>query len=101
MKEQLGVKEIWQVDKQTLGIVWTDSSENRYDVVALRKSCPCAVCVDETTGQRNQALMDDISDKVRPVTIQSTGQYAMTIAFSDGHGSGIFTFDYLKSLGSK
>ncbi len=33
-------------------------------------------------------------DGMRPV-----GNYAYNIAFSDGHDSGIFTFDYLRELG--
>ena len=46
------VKEIWQKDERTLGIVWTDNVETAYDVVALRRHCPCALCIDEMTGKK-------------------------------------------------
>ena len=94
MTQYLGIKEIWQVDKKTLGIKWTDNSERQYDVVSLRKHCPCAMCTDETTGKRNPSN-DLISDSVRPTLIKSVGRYAMTIQFDDGHGTGIYTYDYL------
>jgi DUF971 family protein len=100
MNQSVAVKEIWQIDERTLGISWTDDRSQTYDVVSLRKSCPCAVCIDENTGKK--ILRDeDISDGVRPNKIQSVGRYALTIAFDDGHSTGIYTFDYLRSLGTK
>ena len=41
---------------------------------------------------------EDVSDDVRPVSIDSVGRYAMSIKFSDGHATGIYTFQYLRSL---
>jgi DUF971 family protein len=97
MTRYLGIKEIWQADKRTLAIKWTDNSEKRFDVVALRKKCPCAVCTDEMTGKRNPAN-EWISDTVSPTLIKSVGRYALTIQFNDGHGTGIYTYDYLTRL---
>ena len=40
--------------------------------------------------------------EARPTTIEHmrpVGNYAYNIGFSDGHDSGIFTFDYLFELG--
>ena len=33
--------------------------------------------------------------------MKPVGNYAYSIAFSDGHDTGIFTFDLLRSLGEK
>lgn len=97
MTSYLGIKEIWQVDMKTLGIKWTNNSEMQFDVVDLRRKCPCAMCTDEMTGKRNPSN-DLIPDTVRPNLIKSVGRYALTIQFNDGHGTGIYTYDYLTKL---
>jgi len=89
------VKDISQVDERTLGVLWTDGRKNKIDVVELRRRCPCAVCIDEWT--RAQRLKpEDIADSVRPVKIESVGSYALKVQFSDGHGTGIYTFQMLR-----
>lgn len=93
----LGIKEIWQIDPKTLGIRWTDNQENHYNVVQLRKHCPCASCKDEITGKKNPANAN-IPDTVTPVVIKNVGRYALTIQFNDGHSTGIYTFDSLRSF---
>ncbi len=98
MINYLAIKEIWQVDERTLGVLWTDQKESRFDVVDLRKQCPCAVCTDEMTGKR-KLVLTSIPETVRPVLIKSVGRYALSIRFGDGHDTGIYTFEYLKRLG--
>ena len=91
------IKEIYQKDNRTLAITWTDSKQQFFDVVDLRKSCPCALCTDEHTGKRK---LDPkrIEGNVRPIAIQSVGRYALNIKFSDGHQTGIYTFDKLRRM---
>lgn len=93
----IGVKEIWQEGERYLAILWTDERRSVFDVTKLREFCPCASCIDEITKERRIAKGTDFS-KVRPRSIQSTGAYAMRIEFNDGHKTGIYTFDYLRSL---
>lgn len=89
------VKNIQQKDERTLWIQWSDNREQQWDVVNLRRSCPCAVCIDEWTGKKT--LKDeDVPDTVRPVSIKSVGRYALSIEFSDGHKTGIYTFEKLQ-----
>jgi len=89
------VRDIAQVDDRTLGVLWTDGRKDKIDVVELRRRCPCAVCIDEWT--RAQRLKpEDISESVRPVKIESVGSYALKVQFSDGHGTGIYTFQMLR-----
>ncbi len=97
MEQSIQVKKIWQQDERTLGVQWSDDEKSLFDVVMLRKKCPCAFCVDEWS---NEPILkaEDVSDDVRPVSIDSVGRYAMSIKFSDGHATGIYTFKYLRSL---
>ena len=61
---------------------------------ALRLACPCAGCVEEMSGR---PLLDPatVPDDVRPVQLALVGAYGIRVLWSDGHGTGIFTFDQL------
>lgn len=76
-------------------IRWEDGTESRHPFAQLRRECPCAVCVDENTGIRRhfaQALPPDF----RPLEIQKVGRYALQFFWSDGHNTGIYTFNSLR-----
>ena len=91
------VKEIYQIDERTLGITWTDDQESKFDVVELRRKCPCASCVDEQTGKRI-LKPEMVKETVRPEQIRSVGRYALNIVFTDGHSTGIYTFKMLRKM---
>jgi len=63
---------------------------------ALRLACPCAECVEEMTGR---PLLDPgrISPDVRPLSLALVGAYGLRISWSDGHGTGIYTFERLRA----
>ena len=69
----LAVKEIKQRGDRDLEIVWNDGAANLYDVVSLRRKCPCATCTENSNTK--------IDDTVRPVEIRSVGRYALLIVF--------------------
>ena len=95
--ENIRVRDIAQFDPRTLAISWTDGVVGKYDVVELRRRCPCATCIDEWTHQQ-RLKPQDVPDTVRPVRIDSVGSYALKIDFSDGHTTGIYTFPMLRAL---
>jgi len=83
-----------------LTITWSDGRTDGLTATSLRRNCPCATCVDEWTGQKR---LDDstVAENITMTEISLTGRYAVSIGFSDGHGTGIFTFDRLRDIGSK
>ncbi|MHB0955333.1 MAG: DUF971 domain-containing protein [Pirellulaceae bacterium] len=94
------------VDERTLQIDWSDGQVRRYSFAELRESCPCATCRENRTHQAasaNPLQLTVLSPaEARPIRVQSmrpVGNYAYSIAFSDGHDSGIFTFELLLNLG--
>ena len=91
------IKKITQKDSQTLQIVWRDGHVSEYDVVVLRRECPCAQCVDEWTNERTLDP-NSIPETVRPVGLKSVGLYAIQIDWSDGHSTGIYSFETLRKL---
>ncbi len=80
-----------------LKLNWSDGRQSVVTFRDLRYQCPCAVCVDENTGVR-KIRKEDVSPDVRPTKIQTIGNYALGIHFSDGHHTGLYAFDYLRKL---
>jgi len=92
-------KKIKKISPGELMIVWADGHEVRYFAPALRGMCPCASCKDEMTGVRI-ILPIHIPDDLEFRKIDLVGQYALQFEWSDGHHTGIFSFDYLRELGA-
>jgi ATP-binding protein involved in chromosome partitioning len=90
--------DIRQAGPDTLAIDWSDGHKSEYKVFDLRVACPCASCRDEMTGER---LLDPttVPADVRPVNLVSVGNYAIKITWSDGHDTGIYSYERLRELG--
>ncbi len=84
-------------DEARLRIVWKDGVVSEYVPRDLRLVCPCAGCVDEMTGART-LLSEQVHDSVYPTAIHYVGQYALQFVWSDGHSTGIYTFEYLREM---
>ncbi len=86
-----------RVGDRAVEIRWSDGHESRYVFRDLRLECPCALCVDEDTGQpridSTRVPMD-----VRPLDVRTVGRYALQFSWSDGHNTGIYTYDKLRAL---
>ena len=67
----------------------------------LRRYCPCAGCQGEVDvmGQLHKGPDKPLSANAFVLTrIQTVGGYAIQPLWADGHGSGLFSFDYLRRL---
>ena len=83
-----------------LAIVWEDESESYFSSEFLRRHSPSAENIGEKDIFGNQYGGMGIKD-FPGVTIQSwdfQGNYAIRPLFSDGHSSGLYSWEYLKSL---
>jgi len=78
-----------------LEIAWAGGPRVRIPAFALRDCCPCAGCIEEGTGKK---ILDPktIPADIRPERIEGVGNYAVQIYWSDGHSSGIYTWDLLR-----
>lgn len=90
-------KEITRVNTQDIKILWRDGHESIFEPRYIRTNCQCAQCVDENTGKK---ILDEtkVQADVKPLNISPVGRYAIHITWSDGHTSGIFTFEHLRNL---
>ena len=81
-------------------IDWTDGVTSLLPHRVLRGFCPCAVCqghhgpvtwVEGTDGLGEEAFV--------LAHVEASGQYALRLGWADGHGTGIYSFAYLRRLG--
>ena len=95
--QEIEPTEILQETSTQLRVTWADGRVCNYDSLTLRRACPCAQCVDEWTGERTlkpEAVSQEI--EINDVTI--VGRYALNFVWSDGHQTGIYSFEYLRKL---
>ena len=88
---------------QGIKIHWNDGHISQYRSGWLRARCPCASCQEEAnksvaqpTGLNLLPVFDPSSEQL--VSLKPMGQYGYKIAFKDSHATGIFAFEYLRSI---
>lgn len=82
---------------QILELTWDEGRTARLRYHDLRAECPCASCHDEWTGAR---ILDPatIRPDLKLEGMEPVGNYAVRLAWNDGHGSGLYTWDLLLRL---
>lgn len=96
-REEIEPREILQETNSQLRITWADGRECCYAAPQLRRLCPCAQCVNEWTGERT-LKHEAISDEIEINDLSIVGRYALNFRWSDGHETGIYSFQYLRDL---
>ena len=104
-----------------LEIDWADGRRSRYTISLLRTMCPCALCrtVRESksaapavsaspapTGEglpkprraSLSVLPGNFAEAITAKSAELVGGYALRIEWSDDHGSGIYSFRYLREI---
>jgi DUF971 family protein len=83
-----------------LVIAWDDGHEGRISLHSLREQCPCAGCQGETVMLKTYKpeLTPDKPGKYKLVGAQQVGAYALSVSWADGHQTGIYTWETLRSL---
>lgn len=81
-------------DRKRLEIDWGEGNADEVTAPRLRAACRCAWCtrerIDGTFAASSETI---IIDRLAPV-----GDYAINIAFSDGHARGIYPWAYLRKI---
>jgi len=80
---------------------WEDGLESYINLKVLREKCPCANCEGEKDVFGNIYKVD-----TKPMNensfllkgIQPVGYYALRPFWNDGHHSGIYSFEFLRTL---
>ncbi|MDT9001318.1 DUF971 domain-containing protein [Paucibacter sp. APW11] len=83
---------------RVLEIAFADGQRFRLPFELLRVYSPSAEVKGHGPGQET---LQTGKREVQIVDLQPVGHYAVQPVFSDGHDSGIFSWDYLHELGSR
>lgn len=90
---------------QGLTVTWADGSTTFYSVKHLRKMSPSAEMRELRDEQARNPLtvlpseMADVTSEGLTITdAEPMGNYAIRFTFSDGHHTGIFSWDYLRQI---
>jgi DUF971 family protein len=105
----LSPREIRRNESNGLVISWTDGLVQEISSATLRSQCPCAECREKrgddghskplTPKKRALRVIESSLDQELSLEqIWAVGQYAIGLRWGDGHDSGIYTFEYLRSL---
>ncbi|MFC1484103.1 gamma-butyrobetaine hydroxylase-like domain-containing protein [Candidatus Neomarinimicrobiota bacterium] len=92
----------FQLYDQYLAITWEDGHESLLAYVPLRQACPCANCRGEPDlrgGIIPPAQPPDIGEQGHNLAeVMPIGHYGLQLIWGDGHATGIYSFEYLRSL---
>ena len=102
-------KTIKRLGNDGLQIIWKDGHESEYTYPHLRRLCPCAECSTirhrgqdvhslfgpEGLGDPNQIL---VPANTQAVNLELVGRYAIQFTWSDGHSTGIYSFETLREI---
>lgn len=89
-------EEIVGLLRSTITFKWEDGHVSAYPARELRLACRCAHCVEEMSG-RPILNPTTVPANVRAKQIDLVGGYAITVAWTDGHATGIYSFQDLRS----
>ena len=87
-------------------IDWKDGHHSEYGLQYLRDKCPCATCTGaHGTPPRQPTPKDTASNpfqmyqaRLKMLGVEPVGNYAIRINWSDGHNTGLYSFEHLRHI---
>jgi len=90
-------------------IDWKDNHHSQYSLGYLRDECPCATCTgahgtepqkssysSAPSGAANPFKM--FQPTLKMLHVEQVGHYAIRIEWSDGHNTGIYSWEHLRKI---
>ncbi|MCF8240366.1 MAG: DUF971 domain-containing protein [Melioribacteraceae bacterium] len=90
-----------KINDGRLNITWSSGDNTSVGLKYLRKECPCANCKGETILLKTIRPVRKSSETPEMYKIadnKTIGGYAVKITWRDGHDTGIYSWEYLKTL---
>ena len=86
-------------------INWKDGHLSKYSLGYLRDECPCATCTgahgtepEKSNYSAPAAPFPMFKPTLKMLNVEPVGHYAIRIEWSDGHNTGIYSFDHLRKI---
>lgn len=86
---------------ERVSLIWDDGHAGPVSLRTLRDACPCAECTGETVLLHHYAPVPE--ENPSPLKYQlagagTVGSYALQLQWQDGHNTGLYTWEHLRSL---
>jgi DUF971 family protein len=83
-----------------LALALGNGCEMYFPLPMLRRACPCAACQGEpdAMGRVLRPVVEHGAGAFDLKRFEMVGGYGVQLYWADGHGSGIYSLDYLKKL---
>jgi len=88
-------------------IDWKDGHHSSYTLGYLRDRCPCASCTGAHGTEPQKTNYSEpqtagpfkmFAPTLKMLDVEPIGHYAFRIDWSDGHNSGIYSYDHLRKI---
>ena len=89
-------------------IDWKDGHHSKYSLAYLRDECPCASCTgahgtepkrsEYSAPQKTGDPFPMFQPTLKMLDVKELGHYAFQIDWSDGHSTGIYSYDHLRKI---
>lgn len=123
------IRRLTEPGSEGLRIRWSDGVESFLSVRMLRMNCPCATCEERRGSRSHaqplspsptagplvpggpaaspqpsgkgllKVLRSTVSEELALKSVSAVGNYAISLAWGDGHDSGIYSYRLLRTLG--
>ncbi len=85
-------------NKKDLYIKWNDGTHSRIGLEKLRNNCPCATCAAQKDRQSLSYIPILHESQKKIENVRQVGSYAISVAWKDGHNTGIYEYTFLRKL---
>ena len=85
-------------------IDWKDGHHSEYGLTYLRDKCPCAQCTGahgtppREPQEQSNSPFQMFQPALKMLAVEPVGNYAIRINWSDGHSSGIYSYDHFREI---
>ena len=93
--------QINKTENNSLSIKWNDDKVSEITLLKLRDECPCVNCKGESVIFASYIPIKNAFKAAgfyEIESIESIGNYAISIKWKDGHDTGIYSWDILRNL---
>lgn len=83
-----------------MALAFSDGSEIYMPLEMMRRACPCAQCQGEpdAMGRVRRPILEHGPGAFDLKRFDLVGGYGLQLFWADGHGTGIYSIDYLGKL---
>ena len=83
-------------------IDWKDGHTSDYSLTYLRDKCPCATCAGTHGTPPRPPEAGNPFPMFKPalkmLSVEPVGNYAIRIGWSDGHNTGIYSYEHFRRI---